>query len=83
MASMFHKENYRDYLDLKNETGRCPGFELGIRENDGGIGIWMDPLPGHKTTPHGTSWDVFLSVEEAKRLLENLQAAIDQAASKH
>ena len=44
MASNFYDKHLPDYTDLDNETGGCPGFRLCINENDGGIGISMQPI---------------------------------------
>lgn len=80
MASNFYDKHLPDYTDLDNETGSAPGYCFGIRENDGGIGIYMGPI---NDDPDGdTFYSAFLNVSEAEELLTCLQRAIDRAVPK-
>ena len=81
MASNFYHYILPDYGDLDNDTGRCPGYFFGIRENDGGIGLYMYPAdaPGDNEQEYAA----FLNIEEARELLCALQQAIDRASPKN
>jgi len=80
MASNFYDRILPDYGDLDNETGRCPGFTLGVRENDGGIGLYMGP--SKEDPDHGSYYNAFLNPAEAEELVSALQQAISRARTK-
>ena len=80
MASNFYHYILPDYGDLDNDTGECPGYVFGIRENDGGIGLYM--YPANTPGDNEQEYTVFLNVKEAKELMSSLQRAIDRADSK-
>jgi ArsR family metal-binding transcriptional regulator len=81
MASNFYDKHLPDYVDLDNVTKTAPGYRFGIRENDGGIGVYMGPISDN---PDGkTFYSAFLNVNEAKELLSSLQEAIDRAEPKN
>ena len=81
MASNFYHYQLPDYGDLDNETAQCPGYVFGIRENDGGVGLYMYPAgtPGDNEQ----EYSAFLNIDEARALLSGLQGAIDRAAPKN
>lgn len=80
MASNFYHYILPDYGDLDNDTGNHPGFVFGVRENDGGVGLYMYPAdtPGDNEQ----EYTVFLNVKEAKKLMDSLNQTIDRADSK-
>ena len=80
MASIMYSEELRDYRDLENATGKCPGYLVEVGEKDGGIGLHMY----EQWSPPGSAkgYSAFMSVEEAKALVKGLQEAIDRAAYK-
>ncbi len=81
MASNFYDKDLPDYGDLDNQTGHCPGYKLGVRENDGGIGIYMGPV---NDDPDGDSfYSAFLNMDEAEELVAAFQEAIDRARPKN
>jgi len=81
MASSFYHYVLPDYGDLDNVTKDCPGFVFGVRENDGGIGLYMYPAdtPGDNDQEYAA----FLNIDEAKNLMSALEKAIDRAAPKN
>lgn len=81
MATNFYHFILPDYRDADNKTGQCPGYFFGVRENDGGVGLYMYPAntPGDDEREYG----VFLNIDEARTLLSALQEAIDRAAPKN
>ena len=80
MASNFYDKNLPDYGDLDNDTKNHPGFTFGVRENDGGIGIYMGPVTDN---PDGDSfYGAFLNPEEAEELVAAFRQAIQRARSK-
>lgn len=80
MASNYYDKHLPDYGDLDNRTGNCPGFRLGVRENDGGIGIDMGPVAD--SVDADSYHRAFLNVPEAQELAAALQKAINCARSK-
>jgi hypothetical protein len=80
MASNFYDKHLPDYGDLDNDTGECPGFRFGIRENDGGIGIDMGPV--NDNIDGDTFYRAFLNVEEAEEFVSALKRAIERARPK-
>lgn len=80
MATNFYDRHLPDYGDLDNDTTNCPGFRFGVRENDGGIGIYMGPV--NDDFDGDTFWRAFLNVEEATELVNALQLAIERSRPK-
>ena len=80
MASNFYHYILPDYRDFDNNTGNHPGFVFGVRENDGGIGLYM--YPANTPGDNEQEYSVFLNVKEAKELMDSLKQAIDRANSK-
>jgi hypothetical protein len=81
MAMNFYHHTLPDYRDLDNQTGQCPGFFFGVRENEGGIGLYM--YPANTSGDDEREYAVFLNIDEARYLLDALQRAIDRAAPKN
>ena len=81
MASIFYDKHLPDYGDLDNKTGTRPGFRFGIRENDGGIGIFMGPINDDPDSDR--YYNGFLNVNEAEDLMNCLQDAINRATPKN
>lgn len=80
MASNFYDKHLPDYCDLDNKTRNCPGFRLGVCENDGGIKIDMGPITDD--VDGKTFYRAFLNVQEAEEIVLAFQQAIDRAHSK-
>ena len=88
MASKFYDKHLPDYCDLDNKTRNCPGFRLGVCENDGGIKIDMGPITddvdgktfylthGHHLSPQALpplpQGSIFLSGHTHVKLDENV-----------
>ena len=66
MASNFYDKHLPDYEDLDNTTKNHPGYQFGVRENDGGIGIYMGPV--NDDFDGDTFYRAFLNVAEAEEL---------------
>ncbi len=81
MASNKYQEDLPDYRDLENQSGRRPGYTLMILENDGGVGIHMWPVNEDYDKTDGLH-AVYLSAEQAEKLLQGLTAATEQARYK-
>lgn len=81
MASCMYSKLFPDYSDLDNDSGERPGFRLFIIENDGGISIQMqnakDPIESD------TANSVFMTVKEAKEVINGLNDAIKRASFKN
>ena len=81
MASCMYSKLFSDYSDLDNDSGERPGFRLFIIENDGGISIQMqnakDPIESD------TANSVFMTVKEAKEVINGLNDAIKRASFKN
>jgi hypothetical protein len=80
MASNFYDKHLPDYGDLDNQTGNCPGFAFGVRENDGGIGLYVGPIADG--FDGDTFYRAFLNPDEADELAYALKQAIERARSK-
>jgi len=80
MASNIYDKNLPDYGDLDNETGERPGFTFGVRENDGGIGIYMGPVGDN--FDGDTFYSAFLNPDEADELVAAFKEAIERARLK-
>jgi len=81
MASNFFRQVFPDYEDLENNSRQRPGFEVSVVEQDGGVGLMMDPQSGLEGTGVGRA-QVFMTVEQAHALVQGLNEAIDRAESK-
>ncbi len=81
MASNFYDKRIPDYGDLDNKTKTCPGFRFGVRENDGGIGIYMGPA--NDDVDDDTYYKGFLNLREAEELVEAFEEAIERARPKN
>ena len=81
MASNFFRQVFPDYEDLENSTGQHPGFEVAVVEQDGGVGLLIDPQPGLAAEGHGRA-QVFMTTEQAHALVKGLVEAIERAESK-
>jgi hypothetical protein len=81
MASIFYLRRAPDYGDPDNTTGDHPGYFLGVRENDGGIGVFLSPTNVPKDDPRQLS--VFLNINEAIELATALDKAIERATPKN
>ena len=66
-----------DNLDLNNRSGKRPGYRLYVREFDGGIELSMVGAELDPVTNPGSQ--VFMTIAEAKELIEGLKDAIDYA----
>jgi len=80
MASYFYDKHLPNYGDLNNTTGKCPGFRFGVRENDGGVGIYMGPI--NDNFDGDTFYRAFLNVQEAEEFVSSFQQAIKCARPK-
>ena len=81
MASCMYSKLLPDYSDLDNDSGERPGFRLFIIENDGGISIQMQNAKDQIESD--TTNSVFMTVNEAKELLNGLNEAINRASLKN
>ena len=80
MASNFYDKHLPDYEDLDNTTKNHPGYQFGVRENDGGIGIYMGPV--NDDFDGDTFYRAFLNVAEAEEFVASFQRAIERARPK-
>lgn len=80
MASFFYDETLADYGDLRNSTGNCPGYVVGVAENDGGILLQMHKATADLTTDCG--YAVFMSIEEAEKFMKGIENAVHRARIK-
>lgn len=81
MASTFYNELLPDYEDLENRTGERPGFEVNVVEQDGGIGLLLNPPAGLVGAGVGRA-QVFMTLAQAQALVNGLVRAIERAATK-
>ncbi len=80
MASNTYQEDFPDYTDPKNKTGTSPGFRLDVVENDGIVGLSLQPI-GKNAISGEDSYHALLSVQQAKQLIKGIEDAIRRAES--
>jgi hypothetical protein len=78
MASNFFRKVFPDY---EGTTPQRPGFEVNVVEQDGGVGLSLDPQPGLNAEGVGRA-QVFMTTEQAHELVQALIEAIDRAETK-
>jgi hypothetical protein len=78
--TIFYSKLLPDYGDLDNDTGQRPGYRVYIREREGGIGLQMVHANRDPITEEGSA--VFLNVDEAQEMLQDLEEAIKRARTR-
>ncbi len=82
MTSLMYKEQLPDSRDIENATGKCPGYRLYVEENDGWVGVCLQPTDKNETSSED-AYTVALTVEQAEELIKGLNDAISRARPKH
>jgi|JI10StandDraft_1071094.scaffolds.fasta_scaffold05770_3 hypothetical protein len=81
MATEFFKRIFFDYEDRENNSGRRPGFEVVVVEEDEGVGLLMHPQLGLDGVGVGRA-QIYMTPEQTHELLQGLLDAVDRAEAK-
>ena len=81
MASDFYSNVLPDFESLERESGQRPGFKVTVVEQDGVVGLLMQPQAGDDGTGVGRA-QVFMTPEQGHVLLQGLLEAIDRAETR-
>lgn len=82
MTSLMYKDQLPDWGDLENTTGDHPGYRLYVEENDGWVGVSLQPTDKNEGSCED-AYTVALTIEKAEELIKGIQDAIARAKPKH
>lgn len=80
-ANYLYEKHVPSYVDLDNISGKAPGFRVTVCENDGGVGLILEPYLDNPSPTINLDkyYGVFFNIKEAQELVSSLQAAIEGA----